>query len=154
MAASVRILLLEAMVALLLVGGGVYWITRPLALATPAKITPEAKAYVKHLALGEIGMTAAEAFNGNKLVEIKGTIGNQGPRALKQVEITCIFQDTYGQVVGRERQPIVRASGSGFKQSGGLKPGETKPFRLAFDSLSESWNQALPQVVIASIDFE
>lgn len=134
--------------ALLLVGGGIYWLTRPVPPKQAAAITPEAKAYVKHLALGDVGMTEAEAFNGAKLIEIKGTIGNQGDRALKQVEINCIFYDPYGQVVGRERQPIVRAA------TGGLKPGETKPFRLAFDSLAESWNQALPQVVIASIDFE
>lgn len=139
---------LVGLVAVLLVGGAAYWLTRPLPVATPAKITAEAKAYVKHLALADIGMTAAEAFGGAKLIEIKGTIGNQGPRALRQVEITCIFSDPYGQVVGRERQAIVRAS------TGGLKPNETKPFRLAFDNLAESWNQALPQVVIASIDFE
>ena len=139
---------LELLVALALVGGAAYWLSLPTPKVAPAKITAEAKAYVKHLALGEIAMTAAEAFNGAKLVEIKGKIGNQGTRALKQVEITCIFFDPYGQVVGRERQPIVRAA------TGGLKPNETKPFRLAFDSLAESWNQALPQVVIASIDFE
>ncbi|MBY0504386.1 MAG: DUF2393 domain-containing protein [Bryobacteraceae bacterium] len=139
---------LAALLAIAVVGGAAYWLSRPVATPAPAKITAEAKAYVKHLTLGEIAMTAAEAFNGAKLIEIKGQIGNQGTRPLRQVEITCIFYDPYGQVVGRERQPIVRAA------TGGLKPGETKPFRLAFDSLAESWNQALPQVVIASIDFE
>lgn len=133
---------------LLVVGGAIYWLTRPAPLQQATAITPEAKAYVKHLALGDVGMTSAEAFNGTKLIEIKGTIGNQGDRALKQVEINCVFYDVYGQLVLRDRQPIVRAS------TGGLKPGETKPFRLAFDSLSENWNQALPQVVIASIIFE
>lgn len=147
MAARLRLILL-AFVALLLAGGAAYWLSLPAPAKTAAPITPEAKAYVKHLALGDVGMTAAEAFNGAKLIEIKGTIGNQGTRPLKQVEITCIFYDPYGQVVGRQRQPIVRAA------TGGLKPGETKPFRLAFDDLAESWNQALPQVVIASIDFE
>ncbi|WP_416415997.1 FxLYD domain-containing protein [Klebsiella pneumoniae] len=93
-------------------------------------------------------MTSAEAYHGSRLIEIKGNIGNQGSRPLKQVEITCIFYDTYNQIVLRDRQPIVREA------TGGLKPGETKPFRLAFDSLSENWNQALPQVVIASILFE
>ena len=139
---------LGMLLGLLMVGGAAYWLTLPAVVTAPGKITPEAKAYVTHLALGDIAMTAAEAFNGAKLVEITGNIGNQGTRRLKQVEITCIFYDTYGQLVGRERRAIVRAS------TGGLKPAETKPFRLAFDSLAESWNQALPQVVIASIDFE
>jgi hypothetical protein len=145
---DVRRLALILLPVLLLSGGAIYWLTLPPPVKQAAPITPDAKAYVKHLALGNIEMTEAEAFNGAKLIEIKGSIGNQGDRALKQVEITCIFYDTYSQVVGRQRQPIVRAS------TGGLKPGETKPFRLAFDDLAESWNQALPQVVIASIDFE
>ena len=36
---------------------------------------------------------------------------------------------------------------------GGLKPGETKTFRLPFDEIPESWNQALPQLVIAGVKF-
>ena len=47
----------------------------------------------------------------------------------------------------RERVPIVA------KKMGKLAPGETKPFRLAFDNVPEGWNQAMPQMVIARIDF-
>ena len=36
---------------------------------------------------------------------------------------------------------------------GGLKPGETKSFRLPFDDLPASWNQAMPQLVIAGVKF-
>ena len=34
-----------------------------------------------------------------------------------------------------------------------LKPGETKSFRLPFDDLPQSWNQAMPQLVIAGVKF-
>jgi hypothetical protein len=47
----------------------------------------------------------------------------------------------------RERVSIVNS------KMGGLAPGETKAFRLAFDSVPEGWNQALPQMVIAAIEF-
>jgi hypothetical protein len=63
------------------------------------------------------------------------------------VDLTCVFYDRYGQIVLRERSSIVRA------KDGGLKPGETKPFRLPFDSLPESWNQGMPQLVIGQIVF-
>jgi hypothetical protein len=36
---------------------------------------------------------------------------------------------------------------------GKLAPGESKPFRLAFDNVPDSWNQTMPQMVIAAIDF-
>ncbi len=48
-----------------------------------------------------------------------------------------------------ERVPIVRrVKGKPFQ------PGETRPFRLPFDNIPSGWNQVLPQLVIARIDFE
>ena len=81
------------------------------------------------------------------VTEITGKVGNEGNRVLKLVEINCVFSDAYGQVVLRERVPIVS------QKNGGLAPGEVKTFRLAFDNIPESWNQALPQLVIAQIVF-
>jgi hypothetical protein len=37
---------------------------------------------------------------------------------------------------------------------GGLKPGETKSFRLPFDAVPAGWNQQMPNLVIAGIDFQ
>jgi len=34
-----------------------------------------------------------------------------------------------------------------------LKPGETKSFRLPFDEIPGSWNQVMPQLVIAGVKF-
>jgi hypothetical protein len=39
------------------------------------------------------------------------------------------------------------------KKTGGVAPGEAKTFRLPFDNIPESWNQMMPQLVIARIDF-
>ena len=50
-------------------------------------------------------------------------------------------------MVLKERVEIVRG------RLGGLKPGETKDFRLPFDNLPQSWNQGMPQLVIAEIVF-
>jgi hypothetical protein len=92
-------------------------------------------------------MEAHESYLKQQVVEITGKIGNGGDRVLELVEINCVFRDAYGQVVLRERMPIVS------RKMGRLAPGEMKPFRLAFDSLPESWNQAMPELVIARIDF-
>ena len=112
-----------------------------------AVLTQEAKAYVKHLKLSDVGMKATNTYLGQTLVEIEGRITNTGDRHLKLVEINCVFYDPYGQVVLRQRTPIVRAA------SGGLAPGDTKDFRLPFDDLPGSWNQGSPQLVIARIVF-
>ena len=143
-AAAVFILLAMAVVA-----GGFWFLDYQTKRMTPAKavLTPEAKAYVKYLKLGEVQMKATDAYLKQTLVEILGKITNFGDRNLASVEINCVFYDPYGQVVLRERVAIVRS------RQGGLKPGETKGFRLAFDTIPESWNQALPQLVIAQILF-
>ena len=113
----------------------------------PPPLTGPAKAYVKDLRLTDVQMEAHESYMKQAVVEITGKIGNAGDRVLEVVEINCVFYDPYQQVVLRERVPIVS------KKMGGLAPGETKTFRLPFDNIPESWNQRMPQMVIARIDF-
>lgn len=115
----------------------------------PPVITPEARVYVRngYLKLSNVEMNAKENFARQTLVEITGKITNSGDRTVQLVEITCVFYDPYGMVVLRQRLPIVGG------RMGGLKPGETKSFRLPFDTIPDSWNQALPQLVIAQIVF-
>jgi hypothetical protein len=110
-------------------------------------VTPEAKAYVRHLQLSDVEMRAKESYMKQAVVEITGKITNAGDRPLKIVEINCIFFDPYGLVVLRERVPIVS------QKMGGLNSGQVKSFRLPFDNIPQSWNQALPQLVIARIVF-
>jgi hypothetical protein len=50
-------------------------------------------------------------------------------------------------MVLRKRMPIVS------DRMGSLKPGDTKSFRLPFDELPDSWNHAMPHLVIAGIKF-
>jgi hypothetical protein len=113
----------------------------------PPPLTGPAKAYVKSLKLSDVEMQASESYMKQAVVEITGKIGNAGDRVLEVVEINCVFYDADGQMVLRERVPIVS------KKMGGLAPGETKSFRMPFDHIPESWNQALPQMVIARIEF-
>jgi hypothetical protein len=119
--------------------------SRAKAAADP--LTEEARAYTKSLRLSDVTMKANKSYLNQMVIEIDGKISNAGERPVNTVEIYCVFYDSYGQVVLRQRLPIVNP------RMGGLKPGETKTFRLPFDDLSESWNQQMPQLVIAAIRF-
>jgi hypothetical protein len=132
-----------AVVAVLLLLRG-----RPAQAPAPV-LTPEARAYVHggYLQLSEVNMSAKENFARQMLVEVTGRITNTGNRTLKQIDLNCVFRDPAGRVVLRDRVAIVK------ERLGGLKPGETKDFRLPFDTIPESWNQALPELVIAQISF-
>ncbi len=110
-------------------------------------LTAEARAYARSLQLSDVEMKASENYFQQAVVEIEGKIANTGERPLDTVEIYCVFRDPYGQLVLRRRLAIVST------RMGGLRPGETKSFRLPFDDLPASWNQAMPQLVIAGVKF-
>lgn len=142
--------LIASLLGLLVVGGGAFWYLERLAIqpapAGPA-LSAEAREYVGHLKLSGVEMKATESYMKQSVVEITGLIANNGNRSARTVELNCVFYDNYGQVVLRERVAIVRPNI-------GLQPGELRNFRLPFDSLPESWNQAMPQLVIAQIKFD
>lgn len=138
-------LLVVLVVALAAIGGWWYWASQPRQAAAPPPLTAEAKTYVRNLQLADVQMKATENFAGAAVVEILGKITNGGDRTLERVELTCIFYDTSAQVALRERLPIVKSA---------LKPGESREFRLPFEGLPPNWNQAMPQLVIAHIDFQ
>jgi hypothetical protein len=136
--------------AAILIFGAFGWLTfgpKP-APPPPAVLTPEAKAYLPNLALSNVRMQAAESYVQSRLVEILGDISNNGNRKLKVVEVVCVFKNYAGQEIARERAMVVGGRG------GPLAPGETKSFRLPFDTIPDSWNQAMPTLVIAQIQFE
>ena len=146
---SVPVPLLIVVALVLCVGGvALWWLSRPAAEPANPVLTPEARAYVRNLKLSDVQMKAAESYLKQAIVEIEGKIANNGDRVLKLVEINCVFRDPYTQVVLRERVAIAG------RKMGNLAPGETKTFRLAFDNIPESWNQAMPDLVVAQIVFE
>src|SRR3954452_15789887 len=132
------------MIAIAGLGSWAYFASRPREAAPPPALTADAKAYVRNLRLSGVDMKATSSYTGATVVEILGKITNNGDRVLQRVELNCVFVDPYGQVVLRERVPIVRTS---------IRPGETRSFRLPFEGIPDSWNKALPQLVIANIQF-
>ncbi|MEP6961707.1 MAG: FxLYD domain-containing protein [Acidobacteriota bacterium] len=135
--------------AIVLLGGAFFGYLEfgPRPVARDLPLTADAKGYVRNLQLADVGMKASVNYFSQKVVEIEGKIGNGGDRPIDVVEVYCVFRDAAGQVLLRERAPIVN------QKMGGLKPGETKSFRLPFDKVPDGWNQEMPHLVIAGIDF-
>jgi hypothetical protein len=114
----------------------------------PPVLTADAKQYLNNLVLTNVHMQAAESLVNQRVVEILGDITNKGDKTVRLAEVTCVFSDYYGKEMKRERVAIVGQT------TGLLAPGASKPFRLAFDDLADMWNQALPALVIAQIQFK
>lgn len=131
--------------AVAFLGGALAWyVNRPMAASTAPPLTSDAKAYVRNLQLSEVTMKATESYVKQMVTEIEGKITNAGARPVKQVDVFCIFYNAYGEVVLRQRVPIVKSL---------VKPGESRSFRLPFDDIPGSWNNQMPQLVIAGIQF-
>ncbi|MBV8550632.1 MAG: DUF2393 family protein [Acidobacteriaceae bacterium] len=138
----VSVILVTALIA------AVVYLSRPVSRpAASGPASTEAKAYLPYLALSDVTMQATENFMKQQVVEVKGKISNKGTRELDGIEVYCVFYGVDGREVYRERQFIVSSKGAP------LKPGQTRTFRLPFDNLPDTWNQALPRLVIAQIMF-
>ena len=120
--------------------------TGPVAPREPV-LTAEAKSYTRNLPLDHVEMKATDNALGQTLVEIVGDISNSGDRPLKSVVLTCLFYDINGIEILREPVSIVR------ERDGVFQPGETRRFRLPFDSIPDGWNQVMPKLYIAEIIF-
>lgn len=127
--------------------GGLFYLNRPAPKTAQGSATAEAKAYLPNLELADVSMHASENFMQQQVVEIEGSLGNKGSRSLQSVDVYCLFYSVNGQEIHRERVPVIQ------RTSAPLNPGETRHFRLPFDSLPAGWNQALPKMVIAHIGF-
>lgn len=139
------------LIAAVLIGGTLaaflWWQAKHRTDAGPV-LTDEAREYLPNLDLSDVQMSAEESFLGHTVVVIEGNIANLGERTLGNVEINCVFRDLYQQEIARQRMTIVGRS------TGALAPGDKQPFRLAFDTVPEGWNQTMPSLFIAQIVFE
>lgn len=107
-------------------------------------LSAEAQQYVRSLALSEMTIQATENALGGVLVEVNGSITNNGSRTVENATVACTFTEPYGQPLKTETVTLLRSA---------LKPGETRTFRLPFENIPEGWNQAMPQVRFVGIRF-
>ena len=147
-AISLPVPVVIGIIAVLVVGGAAAYLTFGPKPAPPPRpvLTQEAKDYLPNLKLSDVALQAAESYINSSLVEVLGKITNGGTRGVKMVEVNCVFRNVYGQPIHRELATVVGQAG--------LKSGETRPFRLAFENPPAGWNQAMPDLVIAQIQFE
>jgi hypothetical protein len=138
-------------VVVALIGGTLAWFYYQRSTGetdTPAELTEEARDYLNNLALSpDTGMEAKDDALGQTLLEITGSITNNGDRVCELVEVNVVFRDINGVEIDRQRGWVADRRG------GPLEPGETQDFRMAFDSVPEAWNQAFPSLFISQIQF-
>lgn len=128
-----------------------------LLLRQEPKASPKIPPYAAKLKISDLKMSQAQNFVGANVTYIDGTLTNTGDQTLTHAEVRVTFKDLYGQIAQVEEVPIKVLQTSGpypdtvdFAISP-LAPGQSKPFRLIFEHVSEQWNQAYPELQIVNV---
>lgn len=148
---SRRPLLIGVVIVVAVVGAAV------LALREGPKGPKGPPPYAASLKISNLKMSAAENFVGATVSYVDGTITNTGGKTVTHALVHALFKDDMGQVVGNETLPLHVLQTSGpypdavDLSSSPLAPGEGKPFRLTFESISTQWNHQYPDLEITDV---
>ncbi len=113
--------------------------------------------YAANLKFSDLKMSRAQNFIGATVTYIDGTLTNTGDKTVTRVIAHVTFKDPYGQVAQIEDVPVRTLQPFGpytdavDLASSPLPPGQSKPFRLTFEHVSEQWGQSYPELRIADV---
>jgi Protein of unknown function (DUF2393) len=113
--------------------------------------------YAANVKVSDLKMSAAENFVGATVSYIDGTVTNAGNRTVTHATVEVTFKDSMGQLAQRETVPLRVLQISGPYPDAvdlsvsPLGPGQSKPFRLTFESISEQWNHEYPDVKVVDV---
>lgn len=113
--------------------------------------------YAANLKISNLKMSAAENFVGATVSYIDGLLTNGGDRTVVGATVRVIFKDDLGQTVGDERVPLHVLQTKGpypdtvDLSASPLPPGQSKTFRLTFESISNQWNHQYPEIQVMDV---
>ena len=126
-------------------------------LKSEQKPPAEPPAYAAKLQFSYLKASAAENFAGATVNYLDGTITNTGSQTVTHALVEVTFKDDMGQVAQREELPIhILRTGGPYDEAvdlsmSPLAPGQSKLFRLTFESISAQWNHAYPDLKVTQV---
>jgi len=121
------------------------------------KISSGPPAYAANIKFFDLKMSAAENFVGATVSYIDGTVTNTGNQTVTHVVAEVTFKDSMGQLAQRESVPLRVLQTKGPYPDAvdlgvsPLAPGQAKPFRLTFESISAQWNHEYPELKVIDV---
>jgi Protein of unknown function (DUF2393) len=113
--------------------------------------------YAANLIIGGLQMSEATSFSGAKVTYIDGQISNKGNRTLSAITVQVGFHSDTNQFAQRiafpltfirTRQPYVDVEPV---SAAPIEPGQSRDFRLIFDSVPAEWNLQYPEIRVISV---
>ncbi len=145
--------LLVGIAAALVLLGVIYLVGR--LTPAPAKVVeqplpmgPAEQAYAQNIQFLEPKVARAANFLNQEVTFVFGTVLNNGPRAIRQIEISLEFHDVFNQVVLRDTQRLFSPTAVPFG------PNDRHDFQIGYETLPAQWNQAYPTIRITGLQLQ
>jgi hypothetical protein len=147
------IVLMVGMAATLLLIGILYLVGRLTPAPTrtveqPLPMGPAEQAYLPQIKFLEPKVARAANFLNQEVTFVFGTVLNNGPRPIRQIEIMLEFHDPFNQVVLRDKQRLFSPTAVP------LAPNQRRDFQLGYETLPVQWNQAYPTIHITGLQLQ
>jgi hypothetical protein len=113
--------------------------------------------YAANLKISDLKMSAAENFVGATVTYLDGTVTNTGDKTVTHATVHVLFKDSLGQIAQAEDVPLhVLQTGGPYPDAvdlstSPLAPGQSKPFRLTFEHVTEEWNHEFPELRVMDV---
>jgi len=114
----------------------------------PLPMGPAEQAYAQNVQFLEPKVARAANFLNQEVTFVFGTVLNNGPRAVRQIEITLEFHDVFNQVVLRDKLRLFSPTAVP------LAPNDRRDFQLSYETLPAQWNQAYPTIRITGLQLQ
>jgi hypothetical protein len=143
------VLLVGVGAALLLIG--IFYLVARLTPAPaktveqPLPMGPAEQAYAQQIQFLEPKVARAANFLNQEVTFVFGTVLDNGPRPIRQIEVTLEFHDVFNQVVLRDKQRLFSPTAVP------LAPHDRRDFQLGYETLPVQWNQAYPTIHITGL---
>jgi hypothetical protein len=129
-----------------------------LILRSEQKKPAEPSPYSANLKFSDLKGSAAQNFAGATVSYLDGVITNSGNQTVIHATVQVTFKDDMGQTAQREELPVhVLRIGGPYDEAvdlnlSPLAPGQSKPFRLTFENISNQWNHAYPDMQVKQVN--
>ncbi|MGA8440321.1 MAG: DUF2393 family protein [Candidatus Sulfotelmatobacter sp.] len=113
--------------------------------------------YATKLKLSGLRLSAEENFVGATISYVDGIVTNAGDKTVTRVTVEVDFKDDMAQVAQREELPlqVLKTTGPYLEAvplgTSPLGPGQSEPFRLTFEGISQQWNHQSPDIQITDV---
>lgn len=137
-------------VAMVVLVGLLFWASRyapaPVkAPELPLTMGTTEQDYVSHIEFQEPQVARATNFLNQEVTFAFGTVKNNGPRPIRQIEVTLEFHDVFKQVVLRDKERLFGA------EAIPLESYHTRDFQITYESMPAQWDQAYPTIRITGL---